>query len=113
MDLGCEGADIGAGQDRRAHDQVVGEGGVESTDRIGDFAHGGHVGIDVAVELRLRQLGEGLDLEALVGVLDVDGEQAVDVGIVDLDALDLVSRSWQRRWTSWPSLASARARLAL
>ena len=83
--------------------------------RCGDLAHGGDVGVDVAVELVLAQLGEGLDLEALVGVLDVDRQQAADVGVVDLPtALDPTSlRSWQSRWTSWPSRASARARLAL
>ena len=33
VDLGGEGADVGAGEDRRAHHQVVGEGGVEAADR--------------------------------------------------------------------------------
>src|SRR5262249_7031509 len=51
----------------------------------GDLADGGDVGLDVALELRLAQLREGLDLEPLVGVLDVDREKAADVGDVDLD----------------------------
>ncbi len=55
----------------------------------GDLADGGDVGLDVAVQLGLGQLREGLDLEALVGIFDVDGQQAVDVGVVDLDTLDL------------------------
>ena len=114
VDLGREGAELGAGEDRRAHDQVAGEGGVDAAGRCGDLADGGDVGVDVAVELGVGQLGEGLDLEALVGVFDVDGQQAVDVGVVDLDALDpSTSRSWQSRWTSWPRPARARARLAL
>ena len=92
VDLGREGPDVGAGEDRRAHHQVVGEGGVDAAGRLGDLAHGGDVGLDVAVELGLGQLREGLDLEALVGVLDVDREQAADVGVVDLDPLDLAPR---------------------
>ena len=113
VDLGGEGADVGPGEDRRAHHQVVGQRGVDAADRRRDLAHGGDVGLDVALELLLGQLRERLDLEALVGVFDVDREQAVDVGVVDLDPLDPTSRSWQSRWTSWPSRASARARLTL
>ena len=88
VDLGREGGDGGAGEDRRAHHQVVGEGGVDAAGRGGDLAHGGDVGVEVAVELGLAQLGERLDLEALVGVLDVDRQQAADLGVVDLDPLD-------------------------
>ena len=62
---------------------------VDATRPRGDLADGADVGLDVAIELRLGQLREGLDLEALVGVLDVDGEQAADVGVVDLDPLEL------------------------
>ncbi len=88
VDLRREGGDAGAGEDRRAHHQVVGEGGVDPADFSGDLAHGGDVGLDVAVELGLAQLGEGFDLEALVGVAHVDGQQAADVRVVDLHPLD-------------------------
>ena len=54
-----------------------------------DRADRGDVGVEVALELGVGQLREGLDLEALVGVLDVDRKQAADVGVVDLDSLDL------------------------
>ena len=88
MDLGREGGDVGAGEDRRAHDEVVGEGHVDAPGPLGDRPDGGDVGVEVAVELRLAQLREGLDLEPLVGVLHVDRQQAADVGVVDLDPLD-------------------------
>ena len=68
---------------------MVGESDVNASGQLGDLANRGHVGIDVAVQLLVAELGEGLDLEALVGVLDIDGKQAVDVGVVDLDPLDL------------------------
>src|SRR5262245_10636561 len=85
MDLGGEGGDRGAGEDRGAHDEVVGEGEVDPTRSPGDLADGADVGVDVALELRLAQLRKGLDLEPLVGVLDIDREKAADVGDVDLD----------------------------
>ena len=113
MDLGGEGADVGAGEDRRAHDQVVGEGGVEAAGRVGDLAHGGDVGLDVAVELLLGQLREGLDLEALVGVFDVDRQQAVDVGVVDLDPLDLDLAVLAEQVDLVAEAGQRRARLAL
>ena len=89
MDLGGESADAGSSEDAGAHHQVAAQRCVEASRRLGDLAHGGDVGLDIAIELLLGQLGEGLDLEALVGVFDVDREQAVDVGVVDLDPLDL------------------------
>jgi hypothetical protein len=88
VDLGGEGADAGAGEDRRPHDQMVGEGGVDAADRLGDRAHRGHVGLQVAIELGLGQLRERLDLEPLIRVFDVDRQQTVDVGVVDLHPLD-------------------------
>ena len=42
-------------------------------------------GLEVAVELGVGELGEGLDLEALVGVVDEDRQQAADVRRVDGD----------------------------
>ena len=88
MDLGREGGDVGAGQDRRAHDEMVGQRSVDTPACVGDLAYSGDVGLDVAIELFVGQLGKGLDLEALVGVFDVDGKQAVDIRVVDLDPLD-------------------------
>ena len=67
VDLGRE-AEARAGEDRRAHDQVVGERGVDAARRLDDVADGGHVGLEVAVELGFGQLRERLDLEALVAV---------------------------------------------
>ncbi len=89
VDLGGEGTDIGAGEDCRAHDQMAGQRGIEAPGRGDGVANRGDVGVDVAVELLVGELREGLDLEALVGVFDIDRQQAVDVGVVDLDPLDL------------------------
>lgn len=89
MDLGGEGSDVGTGEDRRPHHQVIGEGQVDTPGALRHIAHRRDVGLDVAIELRVGQLREGLDLEALVGILDVDRQQATDVGVVDLDPLDL------------------------
>ena len=88
VDLGREVADLGAGEDRRPHDQVAGEGGVEAADGVGEPPDRRDVGVEVAVQLLVAQLRERLHLESLVGILDVDREQAVDVRVVDLDALD-------------------------
>jgi hypothetical protein len=56
---------------------------------FGDFADGGDVGLCVAIELAVGELRKASDLESLVGIFDVDGQEAADVGIVDLDPLDL------------------------
>ena len=89
MDLGGERGDLGAREDGRAHDQVVGEGGVKAAGLGGHLPHRLDVGRDVAIQLRGAQLGKCLDLEARVGVLHIDREQAADLGVVDLDALQL------------------------
>ena len=68
---------------------MIGQGCVDAPHFGGDLANGSDVGLDVVVELRVAQLREGFDLEALVGVFHVDREQAADVGVVDLDALQL------------------------
>jgi hypothetical protein len=88
VDLRGEVADPGPGEDRRPHHEVARQGRVEAPDGVGDLADGGDVGVEVAAQLRPGQLREGLDLEALVGVPDVDRQQAADVRVVDLDALD-------------------------
>ena len=89
VDLGGEGADGGAGEDRRAHHQVVGEGDVDAAGRGRRPRGRRRRWRRGSGRARLvGQLREGLDLEALVGVLDVDRQQAADVGVVDLDALD-------------------------
>ena len=54
VDLGGEGADLGAGEDRRAHDQVTGQRRVDAADARGDLADSSDVGVDVAIELRRR-----------------------------------------------------------
>ena len=114
VDLGGEGADAGAGEDRRAHHQVVGEGGVDPAGGVGDLADGGDVGLDVAVELGLAQLGEGLDLEALVGVLArrrAAGRRCRGCGSATPSSSDLAVLAEQMDLVAEP--ASARARLAL
>ena len=65
MDLGRE-AQPGAGEDHRAHDEVVGERGVEAAEPLGKLADGGDVGGEVVLELGVAELGERLRLEALV-----------------------------------------------
>jgi len=89
VDLGCEGSDLGAGEDCRAHDQMPRQSRVNATSRIGHSADSFYVRCDVAIQLGVGHLGKSLDLEALVGVFDVDRQQAADVRVVDLDALDL------------------------
>ena len=74
MDLGGE-AKARPGEDHGAHHQVVRERGVDSADRLHHVAHRRHVGLEVAVELGVGQLGEGLHLEALVLVAHVDGSR--------------------------------------
>ena len=112
-------AQPGAGEDHRAHDQMVGERRVDAAERLDHLADRGDVGVEVAIELGVAELGEGLHLEALVAVVHVDRQQAADVGVVDrhragragaevgwlavlADQVDLVAER-----------ASARARLAL
>jgi hypothetical protein len=66
----------------RAHHQVVGERHVRPR-ALGHLADRGHVGLEVAVELRLRQVLERAGVEALVAVGDVERQHAADVGPVD------------------------------
>ena len=65
-------AEPGAGEDHRAHHQVVGERRVDAAERLDHLADRGHVGVEVAIELGVGELGEGLHLEALVAVVHVD-----------------------------------------
>ena len=81
MDLDRE-AEAGTGEDRRPHDQVVGERGVDPPARSATAATASTLASEVAVQLALAQLREGLHLEARVAVVDVDGEQAADLGHV-------------------------------
>ena len=97
----------GAAEDHRPHDQVVGERRVDAAERLDQLADRRDVRLEVAVELGVGELGERLDLEALVGVVDEDRQQAADVGGVDRDRARTPpapssggSRSWQRTWTS-------------
>lgn len=68
---------------------MVGKCGIDTAYPIGYGAHRCDVGLDIAVELFVAQFRKGLDLEALIGILDVDREEAADVGVVDLDAFQL------------------------
>ena len=89
VDLGGEVSDVGAGENRRTHDQMIRQSQVDASSLRSYGTDSFDVCVEIAVQLLLAQFGEALDLEALVWVLDVDGEQAVDVGVVDLDPLDL------------------------
>jgi hypothetical protein len=89
VDLGGEGSDTGAGEDRRAHHQVVGKRGVDAPHFLPHRPHRRDVRLQVAVQLSLAELLEGLDLEAGVRVLDVDRQQTADIGVVDSHSLQL------------------------
>ena len=111
--------EAGAAQDHRAHDQVVGERGVDAAERVDELADRGDVGLEVAVELVVGELGEGLDLEALVASWTKTGSRPPMSGVWTVTEPEAPapssggSRSWQTTWTSCPSRASAVARLAL
>ena len=77
MDLHRVGSRPGqrAGQDHRPHHEVVRERDVGR--RHGP--HGLHVGVDVVLELGVRELREGLGVESLVLVGHVDGQHPPDV----------------------------------
>ena len=68
-----------AGEDQRAHHEVVRERCVDPASRRDDVGRRGDVGGDVGVELVVGELGERLDLEALVAVVHVHGEKPADV----------------------------------
>ena len=67
-----------AGEDHRPHDEVVGQRDV-GAHALGDLADGGDVALDVALELLVGAVQERLGVEALVAVVDVDGQQVADV----------------------------------
>jgi hypothetical protein len=67
-----------AREDRRAHDQVVGERDV-GTGALGHLAHGGHVGRQVSLDLVVGQVRERARLHALVAVGDVERQEPADV----------------------------------
>ncbi len=87
VNLGGERADRvdRPGQDHRPHDQVVGERGVDSALAGGDVADRTDVGGDVGLDLLLGQIRERAGVEAGVGVGDVEGQDAADVGQVGGD----------------------------
>ena len=71
-----------AGEDHRAHDEVVGERDVGPGAR-GDLADRGDVALEVGRELVLAEVLERARLDALVAVGHVDGQQPAEVGPVD------------------------------
>ena len=71
-----------AREDHRAHQEVVGEAGLDVGGRR-DVAHRAHVRVEVAIQLLVGEAVEGPHLEALVVVVDVHRQQAADVGPVD------------------------------
>ena len=124
-----------AGQDHRAHDQVVGQRQVRP-DPLRDVRDGRGVGRDVALDLGVGQLGKRPRVEPGVLVGHVERQDAADVGHVGrapgrpprrldvqravipaADGVDeaefLRRRSWQNRCTSWPRSTSARVSSAL
>ena len=72
----------GAGEDRRAHHEVVHQRDVR-TCALDDLAHGGDVRLQIAVQLVLGELLERAGLDAVVAIGDVDGQQAAEVRAVD------------------------------
>ncbi len=89
MDLGRERAERSggdrAGEDHRAHDQMVGESGVDPAGPLADVRDRGDVGVDVGLDLHLGQIVECASGETDVGVGDIDGEQPADVGEIGGD----------------------------
>jgi hypothetical protein len=71
-----------AGEDRGAHDEVVGERDL-GAGAGGGLADGGDVGLDVAVELLVGQVRKGAGVGALVAIGDVERQQPADVRPVD------------------------------
>jgi hypothetical protein len=67
-----------AGQDHRAHHQVVREGPVR-LDRRDDVANGGGVCRDVMFDLTVCQLRKGARVESLVVIGHIDRQEAADV----------------------------------
>ncbi len=119
MDLDRE-AQSGPREDDGSHDQVVREGRVRLAVFLDHLAHGGDVRVQVAVELLVGQLGEGLHLETLVAVGDEYRQEAADVGDVHRDVLvgpnpvELVGAPVLAEQVDLvPLAASAWARLAL
>ena len=71
-----------AGEDHRAHHQVVGEGHLRARqlEQLGDR---GDVRLDVVGDLRVAAAGERARFDALVAVGHVHGQQATELGAVD------------------------------
>ena len=90
------------GEDRRAHHEVVGQRDVRPRPRD-DLAHGGDVGVQVALDLVVAELVERARLDALVAVGHVERQQAADVGPVDGRARAASARSLDRPATRRPS----------
>ncbi len=76
-------------EDRRPHDEVVGERhvGPRALDHV---AHGADVRLDVALHARVVELGVGHGLVALVAVRHVDRQHPADVGHGHVDGLGQV-----------------------
>ncbi len=75
-----------AAQDRRSHNQVVGQRNV-GPGAPRHLSHPLGVGSEVQVELAVAQLGEGHGVEAVVLVGHVDRQDPADVGVMDGDGL--------------------------
>ncbi len=78
-------AQAGAGEHDGRHDEVVCESCVDASETVDQLGDELDVAREIGVELRLGELGERLHLEALVVVVDEHGQEAADVGVVDLD----------------------------
>ncbi len=81
-----------SGEDRGAHHQVVGERdiGLHAPHQL---AHGGHVGVDVALDLLFAAAREGARFDPLVRILDVHRQQPADLGPVGGAAHRLAQRA--------------------
>ena len=85
VDLDRVVREAGAGQHGGPHDEVVGQRRARRHARR-HLAHGGHVALQVGVQLGVTQVGEGPGVEPLVAVGHVDRQHRADRRPVDGDA---------------------------
>jgi hypothetical protein len=78
-------AEASPGEDDGAHDQVVRQRRVWPAEGVHDIPNSGDVGLEIALELSVGELGKRLDLKPLVAVRNEDRQQAADVGDVHRD----------------------------
>ena len=83
-----------AGEDRRAHHQMVGQSHVRAH-RLDQLAHSLHVCLHVSGDLGIGAVGKRLGFDALVAILHVDGQQTADIWPVHGARRTLAGRLFQ------------------